>query len=152
MTEVPESVSGFEVQLLLCDFVSMAEGKLFINGGGWSWIDPRAPFGIAALISVPWTQANKIIIFELRLLQADGEPVLQQGPSGLQPVAVAGEFEVGRPAGHAQGAPMSFPMAFNFGSLPLPSQQRLRWELLLNGIQEIAVAFDTKGLPNIEQN
>lgn len=145
MTDSSAAAPGFDVQLLLCDFVSIAENKLFINGGGWTWIDPGVPFGIAALIHVPWTSANRKIIFELRLLQADGEPVFQQGPAGLQPVAVGGEFEVGRPAGHTPGAPIAFPMAFNFGPLPLPAQQRLRWELLLDGAGVIDVAFESKG-------
>ena len=75
MTENSNALSGFDVQLLLCDFVSIADSKLFINGAGWTWIDPGVPFGIAALIHVPWTSTNRGIPFELRLLQADGEPV-----------------------------------------------------------------------------
>lgn len=151
MTEASDFRSGFEVQLLLCDFVSIADSKLFINGGGWTWIDPGVPFGIAALIHVPWTSTNQKILFELRLLQADGEPVLQQGPVGPQPVAVTGEFEVGRPAGHTPGAPIAFPMAFNFGPLLLPMQQRLRWELLLDGARVTDVAFESKGSPQVHQ-
>jgi len=145
MTENSNALSGFDVQLLLCDFVSIADSKLFINGAGWTWIDPGVPFGIAALIHVPWTSTNRGIPFELRLLQADGEPVFQQGPAGMQPVAIAGEFEVGRPEGHTAGAPIAFPMAFNFGPLPLPPSQRLRWELWIDGVREGDVAFESKG-------
>lgn len=149
MTESKVNPGRYDVQLLLCDFVSIAESKLFINGGGWTWIDPGVPFGIAALIQVPWTEANRHITFELRLLQADGEPVMQQGPAGMQPVAVAGEFEVGRPAGHTPGAPIAFPMAFNFGPLPLPPSSRLQWELLLDGFRVIDVAFDSRGTSTV---
>lgn len=146
MNVTPSVPPGFEVQLLLCDFVSIADDKFYINGGGWTWIDPGVPFGIAALVLVPWTEANRKIPFELRLLLADGEPVLQQGPAGMQPLAVAGEFEVGRPAGHTPGAPIAFPMAFNFGPVALPPSSRLHWQLLLDGMNAGHAAFDSRGL------
>lgn len=139
-----DSPGRFEVQLILCDFVSISEGKVFINGGAWTWIDPGIRFGMAAIVRVPWTDANHKTTFELRLLQEDGDPILEQGPAGLQPVAIAGEFEVGRPAGHQPGTAITFPMAFNFDVLPLPAGRWLRWEMLINGVTVDGVTFECR--------
>ena len=47
--------------------------------------------------------------------------------------------------GTALGVLIAFPLAFNFGPLPLPPSQRLRWELWIDGVREGDVAFESKG-------
>lgn len=128
------SPNDLRVTMMLCDHVQVAGGKLFISGGGWTQIAPQAgPTGLAILVSVPWTLANERIAFRVALVQADGEPVHQVGPLGPQPVEVNGEFEVGRPPGSVQGAPIEVPLALNFPPLALPPGSRLTWRLEMTG-------------------
>lgn len=128
------SPNDLRVTMMLCDHVQEAGGKLFISGGGWSQIAPQAgPTGLAILVSVPWTMANERISFTVALVQADGEPVHQVGPLGPQAVEISGEFEVGRPPGSVQGAPIEVPLALNFPPLALPVGTRLTWRLEMSG-------------------
>jgi hypothetical protein len=120
--------------MMLCDHAQVAEGKLFIAGGGWGLTGPQpAQSAVAILISVPWDRANSKISFSLRLLDQDGVPVEQPGPMGPVPVQVEGAFEVGRPAGLAPGTSLEVPLAFNVPPLPLPPARRFVWELSIDG-------------------
>lgn len=151
MTPMLPNPADFRVTMMLCDHVAVAEGKFYINGGGWHDIGPGpSPFGLAVLIGVPWTMANKKIKFELRLVKADAEPVMQPGPAGEQPIVVAGEFEVGRPPGSVEGAHIDFPLPLNFPPIGLPPGERLTWELLLNDDPGgWTVPFNTRPNPSV---
>lgn len=86
--------------MMLCDHAQVADGKLYISGGGWSFTGPvPSPSAIAIKIDVPWDRTNDQIHLLLRLLGQDGEPVMQDGPIGPQPIQLEADFEVGRPPG-----------------------------------------------------
>lgn len=121
--------------LLLCDHVAVAEGKLYVAGGGWGFIGPApSPTGIALLISVPWDQTNRPHKFRIHLEREDGEPVVQTDPLGQQrPVEFAAEFEVGRPVGVTPGTPIEMPVALNIPPLALEPGARFCWILEVNG-------------------
>ena len=123
-----------KVTLLLADHAEVAEGKLFINGGGWTVTGPDPiPFGIAMYIEVPWDRANTKHTFQLELVDADGQPVTVETDDGEQPITGSGEFEVTRPLGIKAGTPLPIPMALNFAPLPLPPGGRFEWRLSING-------------------
>lgn len=120
--------------MLLCDHAVVAEGKLYISGGGWSQTGPDpSPTAIAMKIDVPWDRTNTPIALRLRLVGADGEPVTQAGPMGPVPIEVGAQLEVGRPPGLAQGTPIDAPMAINLPPFLLPPGQRFSWDLEIDG-------------------
>lgn len=90
---------------MLCDFAEQINGKLYIQGGGWSRLG--APEGsafsihVAAMVYVPWDDANRKRRILLQLFSEDGAEVEVGEPS--KPVEMRGEFEVGRPPGIAPG-------------------------------------------------
>jgi hypothetical protein len=133
-------VSGtrFRVTMMLCDHAQVAGGKLFISGGGWSVTStPTPPSAIALLLQVPWGEANRKVKFSLRLLDADGNIVLQPGPTGsLAPLLAEGDIEVGRPPGLPEGSMLDAPFALNMPPLLLQPNQRFVWELKLNDTTE----------------
>jgi len=47
-----DSVAGMKVTMLLCDAVQVADGKLYILGGGWSIIGRPGPSAVAVKIEV----------------------------------------------------------------------------------------------------
>ena len=117
--------------MLLADAAQVAEGKLNVLGGGWSFIGPEmVPFSLAILVQVDWSESNHPHNFTLELRDADGQPVLLGDPA--QPVRVEGALEVGRPPGHPAGTPLHVPMAIGFGPLPLPAGQRYVWTLTVD--------------------
>lgn len=127
----------FRVTLMLCDFAQVADGKLFISGGGWSDTStPTNPTAVAVLVQVPWGEANRRLGFALRLLDADGNVVGQPGPNG-QSMAIesVGELEVGRPPGLLEGSMLNAPLAIKVGPLNL-APGRYVWEFSLEGRTE----------------
>jgi hypothetical protein len=117
--------------MMLCDSVQVAEGKLFILGGGWTISGPGpTPFGIGSLIEVPWDLANRKQKWMLRLEDQDGKPVEVEGAGRVE---LGGEFEVARQLGLPPGVPLVCPLAINFGPLPLPPGGRFVWRMFING-------------------
>ncbi|CAN5611767.1 hypothetical protein BH23CHL8_BH23CHL8_18870 [soil metagenome] len=118
--------------MLLCDAVQEANGKLFILGGGWTYIGPEiGPMGVAILMEVPWADANKKHHFKLTLCNTDMAPVAV-GPEG-QIMQMEGEIEVGRPPGAPVGNPFMVPLALNVAPLPLAPDARFLWVLEVDG-------------------
>lgn len=137
--------------MVLCDYVAVADGKLYISGGGWNTTGPvPVPTAIALLLEVPWTDANRKISVDLRLLHEDGQPVTQPTPTG-QPAAVVvrGAVEVGRPAGAVEGTPLPVPMPINLPPITLPPGQGFYWEAEIDGEtrEDWRLSFRTRPLP-----
>lgn len=136
-----------QATLILCDHAAVAEGKLYISGGGWTVTGPQpVPSALALLLHVPWDLANTKLTFQLRLLHEDGQPVTQLGPLGATPVEIGGDIEVGRPPGLRKGTPLAAPLAINLPPLALAPGSRFAWELTVNGEQrpDWHLAFDTR--------
>jgi len=135
--------------MLLADHAVVADGKLYINGGGWSVTGPGAPSAIAIKLDVPWDRTNQKLQLRLRLLDQDGEQVTIPAPEGPQPIEITGEGEVGRPAGLVPGADIDFPLAFQIGPLPLRPGQRYEWVLDIDGEtrQDWRLTFSTRAAP-----
>lgn len=136
--------------LLLADHADVANGKLYVNGGGWTVTGPQPiPSAIGLLIHVPWDQTNTKHRIYLELLDSDGNSVMTEMPEGEQPIHAEGEFEVGRPAGVKPGTTLNVPLAFNFGPIPLAPGSQFEWRLSIDGHQDEdwRVAFMTRPMP-----
>ncbi len=122
------------VTMMLCDAAQVADGKLFILGGGWSMIGPDpTPSAIAMKIEVGWNEAEVAHHWELFLLDADGRDVTVETPDGNHPIEVRGDFQVGRPPGVPEGTPIDVALAVNLGPVPLASGARFSWRLTIDG-------------------
>ena len=97
--------------MLLCDFAQVADGKLYIAGGGWTFASAMRGF-IALFLGVSWDQANHRITATFSLLDEDGNAVPFGDDQQNQMTIV---FEVGRPAGLPRGSDLDLPLA-----VPLP--------------------------------
>lgn len=121
------------VTMLLCDFAQAAEGKLYVMGGGWSIRAEMAPMALAIKIDVPWSETNRPHQWNLTLVDADGAPVMVEGPEGARPIQISDGFEVGRPAGLPEGTAIDVPIAINVAPIPLPPNKRYVWRLEIDG-------------------
>lgn len=114
--------------LILADAVQVQGDKLFMLGGGWSFIQvakfPAAHLmGVAAGVLVPWLEANRSHQFSFRIRNEDGHQNLIQAD---------GTFEQGRPPGTPHGTTQRVLLALNFAlSLDRPGQYVA--ELEING-------------------
>jgi hypothetical protein len=120
--------------MMLCDAAQVAEGKLYILGGGWSLTGPDpVPSAIAMKIEVDWHEAEVPHHWELFLEDADGRPFMVDTPDGASPVEVRGEFHVERPAALLVGTPIDVALVVNLGPLPLDEGGRFIWRLTIDG-------------------
>ncbi|HEV8298886.1 MAG TPA: hypothetical protein VGQ20_16385 [Acidimicrobiales bacterium] len=125
----PNAAPTVAVTMVLADSAQVADGKLYILGGGITVVGPRPqPLAIALLIAVPWDRANIAHQWVLELLDEDGHPV----PDAERPVVVGGRFEAGRPAGLRPGTPLGVPLAINFTTLPVHPGRSYVWQLRID--------------------
>lgn len=131
------------VTTLLCDYAQVAQGKLFISGGGWSLCGP-GPFvhGLAFKLGVPWDQANRKHALRASLRDEDGNAVALGDPPGE--IGFESEFEVGRPAGLPPGTHLDVPLAVNLGPLELPAGKGYAWIINIDEIEVSRVSFRTR--------
>jgi|ERR1700733_9307206 hypothetical protein len=123
--------------MMLCDAAQVADGKLYVLGGGWSLVGPDPmPSAVALKIDVDWTEAGSEHHWELFLVDEDGHPALVDTPEGPRPLEVRGEFRVERPPTVPEGSPIDVALAVNFGPLPLPTSSRFTWRLTIDGESE----------------
>jgi hypothetical protein len=131
-----------KITALIADAAQVAGGKLYVLGGGWSFIGkPFGPMALAIHIEVPWTDANSP--HDVRIELKDADENLVNGPDG-KPIQIVAVLEVGRPAGHPQGEPLPAPLAVNFGPLPLKPSQRYHWVVSVDGATSAHVGFSTR--------
>jgi len=135
------------VTMMLCDAAQVADGKLFVLGGGWSLIGPDPmPSAIAIKVDVGWHEVARPHHWELFLVDEDGRSVIVEGADGPQPIEVRGDFEVGRPEGVPEGSPVDVALAVNFSPLPLANNSRFTWRLTIDGESDDdwQLAFSTR--------
>ena len=140
------NAGDWSVVALLCDSAQVADGKLFILGGGWSLTGP-GPFvhSLALKLDVPWDQANTKHKFSAVLSTEDGEPV--RIGDEAEEIRLDTQFEVGRPPGVRPGTPLEFPLAVNFGPMELPPGGRYVWLFLVDETEIDRVGFQTRISP-----
>lgn len=114
---------------MLCDSVVSAEGKLYVQGGGWNVLNAitlptRHPrIGLAIIIRVPYTATNQMHEFAVRLEDSDGGPLrLGEAPAGFESEdgfirSLGGQFNVGRPPNLQPGDEQIVPIAINLDGL-----------------------------------
>lgn len=137
--------------MLLCDAAQVADGKLYILGGGWSMTGPDpVPSAVALKVDVDWNEAGQPHHWELFLEDADGRPVMVDTPDGAQPVEVRGEFTVSQPAGVPEGSPIDVALAVNMGPIPLRPGTRFTWRLVVDGeaLPGASLGFTTRPVPD----
>ena len=138
------------VTMMRADAAQVADGKLYILGGGWSVTGPDAtPSAVVIKLEIDRHETGTSHYWELFLEDADGRPVVLETPEGPQTIEVRGEFEAGEPVGIPDGAPVDLPIAINFGPLPLAPGQRYTWRLVIDGNTPNggAIGFSTRRAP-----
>jgi hypothetical protein len=135
------------VTMMLADAVQVADGKLFILGGGWDITGPQpTPAGVAIRYEVQPSEFDVSHHWELFLEDADGQLIMLDTPEGPQSIEVRGDFTASTPVGAAAGTPSIVPIAINFGPIPLPAGQRFTWRLVVDGesLAGSTVSFSTR--------
>lgn len=123
--------------LILADAAQVSTNKLYLLGGGWDRLLITRPFpvthqmAVAAAFKVSWNETNQKHDFEIQVADADGAEVAK----------IAGQFEVGRPAGIPPGQDQRTQMAVNLG-LPLEHPGTYEVVARLNGKESRSFPFN----------
>jgi hypothetical protein len=148
--------SGFSAQALISDSVAVAEGKFYIQGGGWNILNTTGvPFskdrvGFAAIVSVPYNETNRTHSFELKLEDQDGneQPLgFMPGPDGTPQTTtkLQGQFTAGRPPFLQAGDAQIMPIGVNLDNLPFASLGAYSFVLTINGTEVARLPFRVQG-------
>ena len=123
--------------VILADAAHVAEGKLYLMGGGWTRLFARqVPFvhalAIAVGFLVPWDETNEPHDFELKIVSEDGQSVSPP---------MHGEMEVGRPPGIKKGTEQRGMIAVST-TVEFPHLGRYEIRLSADGELVKTAAFD----------
>lgn len=153
--------SMLEIEAFLADSVATAEGKLYVQGGGWNVVNvSQIPYrlarcGVAVIVRVPYTATNQSHKFELTLRDSDGHEM----PLGDAPPDVAtpdgkirrlgGEFTVGRPAILQPGDEQLVALAVNIDGLVFETPGRYEFVVELDGTDVKHLGFRILQIPQM---
>jgi hypothetical protein len=122
-------------KLLLADAAKVSDGKVDALGLGWSTTtSPTPPAAVVILLQLGWDETDRSRVLVIELLDADGRPVVVNGPNGLGPLRIEGQVEASRPTDVPAGTPIDVPLAFGIGpGISLTPGQRYEWRLSVDG-------------------
>lgn len=150
-----------EVEALLADSVVAAEGKLYVQGGGWNVLNVNqlpyrlARVGVALIVRIPYTATNQPHKFELFLRDADGSELpLGDAPPGIEAPEgkirrLGGEFNVGRPPTIQAGDEQLIALAINVDGLQFERADRYEFVLELDGTEVKHLGFRVLQIPQV---
>ena len=122
--------------IILADAAEVVNNKLYLIGGGWDALTINAPLpvvhpcAVAVAFRVPWDETNR----------RHGVEVLVADQDGNELARIAGQIEVGRPAGIPLGQAQRVQMAAQLG-LPLDRPGDYRVVVRIGGEEARAVTF-----------
>ncbi|MBI4259129.1 MAG: hypothetical protein HY658_01055 [Actinobacteria bacterium] len=111
---------------LLADAATVADGKLYVHGGGWDRITTRSlpavhpALAVVLVFRVPYDEALTPHPFHIELLDADDNAV---GP------AADGTLNVGHAPTAVRGAPSFVPFTWTLQNLELPAAGAYRFRV-----------------------
>lgn len=126
------AAADYQVTLLLAEHASVADGKLFITGAGWT--DARNPVGmcgIAMIITLPERYPKPHLEIGVHLMQ-NGQPILDEDGT---PLEIGGTIPL--PAAPAETARARVPVALNIGPLDIEPGE-YRWRVRIDGYERSA--------------
>ncbi len=114
--------AGIRANVLLCDAAQVVADKLYILGGGWSYMwlhQAEAPFGfmLAVDLVVPWDMANRSLPILTHIITEDHQEVT---PHNLEePIRIEGNIIAGRAPTARAGADLHVPFVLPFPPMVL---------------------------------
>ncbi|TKV61895.1 hypothetical protein FDO65_10245 [Nakamurella flava] len=145
----------FRARALLCDTVSVADGKLYVHGGGWDQLAPPNGYpmvvgriGLALLVEIPYgrTNSNHTLTVELRDEDGVAQP-LHPGPGPDDPPVseVSAGFNIGRPPYLVPGATQAIPLALQFDGLTIQQPGSYYFLISIDGQEVERATFRAGG-------
>lgn len=131
---------------LIADAATVAEGKLFVHGGGWTSLSAAGlpvvhpSMALALVFRVDFGEALTTGEFRVELVDEDGSP---QGP------AAGGQLTAGHAPGTRPGQDIDIPLALTFPAVRFERAGRYRWAISWNGepVDSVAFSVEVRAVP-----
>jgi hypothetical protein len=148
-----------EADAILADSVVSAEGKLYVQGGGWNLLNvvsfphQQDRIGVALVVRVPYTATNQEHRFKLWIQDEDGNAhVLGDAPPGVETEdgkirALEGAFNVGRPPLLPPGDEQVVPLAVNLNNVVFTAPGQYSFVLELDQTEVTRLTFRVQQPP-----
>jgi hypothetical protein len=142
-----------QANLMLADYATVHQGKLFISGAGINlMVIPAAEpyvlhFGLGITVNIPWTATNQNHRLRIALVDTDEHIVpIAPVPPGVQVPeedrgAIVGNFNAGRSPSMEVGEDSIMPLAFQFPSLVLPHPGTYKITMEIDGTEVACARF-----------
>ncbi|GEL47391.1 hypothetical protein CHO01_25070 [Cellulomonas hominis] len=156
------AITEFTVTGWLCDSAVSAEGKLYVQGGGWNMLHlPAFPanlprIGIALSVAVPYSATNQNHKLTIHLEAEDGQqlplgaPAPGAGDALGAPMAIEAQFQMGRPPGIMPGDAQLIPFALNIDGYPLEKPGLFAFVVSIDGTEMHRLHFRAiQALPGV---
>ena len=139
---MPTDPNVFTIDAVLADSAVTADGKLYVQGGGWNLIGtPALPvqvprIALALVIGVPYAATNRPHTLEIKFEGADGPiPLGRSAPAGggEEMLGVSSQFNIGRPPTIQPGDRQVIPMAMNFNSMTFETAGTYSFTFTIDG-------------------
>lgn len=128
--------------VILADSATVADGKLYIHGGGWGAIAAHQfpvahkSFGVAFATRVGWNETNQPLDLSLDVVDQDAKSIL---PSGA--ALSCGTLRVGRPPQIVAGTDQTVPGVVTLEGLTFPAGGTYAVVLSINGAEAARSTF-----------
>lgn len=129
---------------LLADAAVVADGKLYVHGGGWDTIyslsfpTTQPTLAVALLIRVEYSEALTDLPVRVELLDEDENPA---GPS------MQASLNIGHPAGMKPGTPLFIPQAITLKSQSFARPGEYRFKISSGAHELASIPFRLAPLP-----
>jgi hypothetical protein len=142
------SEMDFRITALLCDSVVVENGKLYIQGAGWTVLNvadfsvPQPRIGLGLVVHVPYVRTNAVHRLDINLQDDDGvEQPLVRSPDGATQTKVQAQFNIGRPPNLEIGAEQPIPFALNLDGLVIPGPARYSFMIAIDDEERARLTF-----------
>ena len=147
-----------EVTAFLADSVTVADGKLYVQGAGWNSISASTfpahhdRIGVGVLIHVPYAATNQMHTLEVGLQDFDNHPlpIGDVPPSEAAPEGklykLGGQFNVGRPPMLPVGDEQIVPIALNINGMRFDTPGPYSVVVSIDGAEMRRLAFRVQAI------
>lgn len=142
-----------QVNLMLADYATVHQGKLFISGAGINLMvipaaEPyRLSFGLGITVDIPWTATNQTHRLRIALVDSDEQivPISTPIPGANVPEedqgVILGNFNAGRSPSMEVGEDSIMPLAFQFPGLVVPHPGTYKITMQIDGTDVACARF-----------
>jgi hypothetical protein len=133
---------------MLADAAIVADGKLFIHGGGWDNMFVAAvpsvhpSLAVVLVIEVQWSETHVERTLEISLYDEDDQPV---------GVSAFGNFNVGHPPGVTHGSPIVQPLALTFPGITFQKVGQYHFQVKVSDDELERIRFGVRMAPQFPQ-